>query len=88
MITKRLEYGEIKFISDGTLFLREDLVIEEDGVELSRRLSRQTLEPGTKTDKFPKLIQDLTSVVWTAEVIRAYKEKKQQAIDILTEKVH
>ena len=88
MITKRLEYGEIKFVADGTLFLREDLVIEEDGVELSRRLSRQTLEPGTKVDTFPKVIQNLTSIVWTAEVIKAYKEKKQQAIDILTEKVH
>ncbi len=81
MITKRVEFGKIEILVDGQIQLREDTVIEEDGVELSRTYHRSILKP----DMDPKTITDtrlsaIIPVLWTQAVIDAYNQKKPAPI--------
>jgi hypothetical protein len=76
MITKRTEYGMMTILPDGQIQLRQDTVIEEDGVELSRTYHRSVLKPGddvsTATDA---RIPVLTAAVWTPDVLSAFTAK-------------
>lgn len=45
-ITKRRELHQVIVDKDMNLSVREDVVIEEDGVEVARKSIRQTFRPG------------------------------------------
>jgi hypothetical protein len=74
MISKQLLLGKIEILPDGQMQIREDTVIAEDGVELARTYRRYVLEPGAalpaNTDA---RVQTVTSVVWTPDVVKAYR---------------
>jgi hypothetical protein len=73
MITKRIETGKIEILVDGQIQLRQDTVIEEDGVELSRTYHRTVLEPGTDvTDHADPRIAAVANVLWTPDVVSTF----------------
>ena len=51
---------------------RADL-ISKDGVEIGRGYHRSLFNPGDDLSEQPKEVQDIAAVVWTDEVIAAYK---------------
>lgn len=77
MVIKKLVIGKIEILEDSQLQVREDTVILEDDKEIARLFRRYTLEPGDDVRDKDKRIQDISTVVWTSEVIDEFKRKKQ-----------
>lgn len=83
MITKRFETGLISILTDGQIQVRQDTVIEEDGKELNRTYHRLVLSPGDDVSTFPDArITAITKILWTEDVINAYKEKLAKPISL------
>jgi hypothetical protein len=73
MLTKQVVTGLISILEDKRLQVREDTVILEDTVELSRTYTRYVLNPGDDVSTKSENIQKLTAFLWTTEVIEAWK---------------
>ena len=71
MITKEIVTGMISILEGGMMQIREDTVVKEDGVELSRTYHRTTLEPGQDVTGYSEKIQNVAAAIWTPEVIDA-----------------
>lgn len=72
MITKRTGIGTITILSDGQVNLREDTVIEEDGVELSRSYHRRVLNPSLVIDTPDPRLAAILQAIWTPDVVVAF----------------
>ena len=66
-VTGQLEVGE-----NGTIGLRTDTVVTDDGVELSRTYHRKVLAPGDDVSGEDAKVQAVAGAVWTDEVKAAY----------------
>ena len=75
MLIKTVVLGSIEIFENRSMQIREDTVITEDGVELSRTYFRYVLNPGDDVTGKPDPIPDLAALLWTIEVILAYKQK-------------
>jgi hypothetical protein len=76
MLTKTKVLGTITILPDRSIQVRKDMVISEDGVELSRTYSRYVLAPGDDISRRDDLIKDLAVLLWTPEVLAAAKARK------------
>lgn len=78
-VVKRLVLGKLDILEDGQLQLREDTIIEDDGVEIARLYHRRVLEP-TEPVNLPvdaqPLVRGIAPVVWTPAVIAEYRRKQ------------
>jgi hypothetical protein len=66
-VTGQIEVGEL-----GTIGLRTDTVVLDDGVELNRSFHRKVLAPGDDVTGEDAKVQAVASAVWTTEVVAAY----------------
>tara|TARA_R110002020_G_scaffold393997_1_gene604102 strand:- start:149 stop:424 length:276 start_codon:yes stop_codon:yes gene_type:complete len=66
-VTGQLEVGE-----NGSIGLRTDTVVTDDGVELSRAYHRKVLAPGDDVSGEDAKVQAVAGAVWTTEVVEAY----------------
>lgn len=61
--------------------------IMEDGELLSQAYERNSIEPGDDTARVPAKVKSIIDVVWTADVVEAFKaaqaEAKKQAAPAL-----
>lgn len=79
-LTKEQELVEIRIINCCAVSLREDTIIKEDGVEISRSTHRRTFEPyssgydkqlgkwihvSTDITKEDLLVKNILDIVWT-----------------------
>lgn len=78
-LVKRRVLGKIEVLEDGQIQLREDTLIEEDGVELYRVYHRRVLEPSLTPVPVtePLRLQQVASVVWTPQVVADFEERKR-----------
>jgi hypothetical protein len=72
-LTERTEIGSREVLADGQIQVRTDMVIERDGVEVSRTFHRHVVVPGQDLSGQDASVQTVANVVHTAEVIAAYK---------------
>jgi len=73
----------LTILDDGQIEYRQTRVILEDGNILTKTHHRQVLEPGQDVSSFPKRIKDVTSVVWTQEVINKFREERLKRESLL-----
>ena len=66
-VTGQIEVGEL-----GTIGLRTDTVVLDDGVELNRSFHRKVLAPGDDVSGEDAKVQAVANAVWTDEVVAAY----------------
>jgi hypothetical protein len=78
MLEKKIELGLITILQGGEMQVREDTVIYENLVEISRTYNRYVSNPGDDLEGKPQRVRDVAGVVWTPEVIEAYIEKKKK----------
>lgn len=71
-ITKRTELKE-EILPNQVIQVRTTTVVEEDGIELARSHNRHVLNPGDDVSNEEQEVQDIANVLWTQEVIDAYK---------------
>ena len=74
MLTERTVEDKIEIVGDYKhLQVRTAVVIERDGVEISRSFSRHVVAPGDDVSGESTEVQAIAAAVHTAEVIAAYQ---------------
>jgi hypothetical protein len=81
-LSKRQEFGKIEVLPDGQIQLREDRVIEEDGVEVARTYRRSVLEPSATLPTIDPRVRAIANAIWTPTVVAAYLAKKAEPIQL------
>tara|TARA_R100000664_G_scaffold26895_1_gene37268 strand:+ start:132 stop:404 length:273 start_codon:yes stop_codon:yes gene_type:complete len=72
-LEKQTLVGSIGVNENGTINVRTDTVILDDGVEASRAHSRKVLAPGEPLDGEDARVVSVANAVWTDEVVAAYQ---------------
>lgn len=76
MITKRKIIDLIEIVLTNHIQVREAILIEEDGVELSRSFHRFVLAPGDDISNQDARVQAIANAIWTPEVIQEYLSRQ------------
>jgi|TARA_R110002110_G_scaffold49088_2_gene145643 hypothetical protein len=72
-LTERKEISQRTVLADGQIQVREDTVIERDGVEISRTYHRHVLAPGDAITAEDPSVQRIAMAEHTPAKIAAYK---------------
>ena len=71
-LEKKTVTGQIEVGETGTIGLRTDTVVLDDGVEISRNFHRKVLAPGDDVSGEDAKSQAVAGAVWTESVVAAY----------------
>jgi hypothetical protein len=71
-LTKTTVTGQIEVGENGSLGIRSDTLVLDDGVEISRNYHRKVLAPGDDVTGEDAKVQAVAGAVWTDEVVAAY----------------
>jgi len=74
-LIKQVVVGLISIMEDKQIQVREDTVIYEDLVEISRTFTRYISKPGDDISGKPQMVRDIAGLLWTPEVIAEWKDK-------------
>jgi hypothetical protein len=74
-LTKETVVDQITVDETGHVLYREATRIMEDGNQISKTFHRTSLEPGADLTGQPANVVAICNVVWTPEVLAAYKTK-------------
>ena len=72
-LTKETVVDQITVTENGTVLYREATRIMEDGNQISQTYHRSSLAPEADLTNVPANVAAICNVVWTPEVIAAYK---------------
>ena len=75
-VTGQIEVGEL-----GTIGLRTDTVVTDDGKEISRSFHRKVLAPGDDVSGEDAKVQAVAAAVWTTEVVEQYAAAQAAAAE-------
>ena len=71
-LEKQTVVGSLGVNENGTINVRTDTVILDDGVEASRSHSRKVLAPNDDVSGEDAKVQAVAAAVWTESVVAAY----------------
>jgi len=71
-LEKKTVTGQIEVGENGSLGIRSDTIVLDDGVEISRNFHRKVLAPGDDVSGEDAKVQAVANAVWTDEVKAAY----------------
>ena len=71
-LEKKLVTGQLEVGENGTIGLRTDTVVLDDGNEISRSFHRKVLAPGDDVSGEDAKVQAVANAVWTESVVSAY----------------
>jgi len=78
VITKRVEIGEIRVRPDGSMNVRTDTIIEEDGVEISRSYHRKVIQADEDIAAEDSFVQEIGAPLRTPERINKVIEDRRK----------
>ena len=78
-LEKQILVGGLTVNENGSLGVREDTVITDDGNEVSRNFHRKVLQPGSSLDGEDARVVAVANAVWTDEVVAAYQAAQAAA---------
>ena len=74
-LTEKTEVDKCEVLSNGTIQARTALIVERDGVEISRKyINRQLFAPGDDISNAPDIVKKLAEVEHTDAAKTAYDE--------------
>ncbi len=73
MYTEKSVIDRIEILEDGQIQVRRANKVYRDGVEIAKEYHRHCLAPGDDLTGQDKRVVDVAGVVWTKEVVDAYK---------------
>jgi len=76
-LSKESTVDQITLTENGIVLVREVTKIMEDGVELSKQFHRTSFAPESDISAQPQNVKDICAIVWTPEVIAAYKAQQE-----------
>jgi hypothetical protein len=68
-LNKTTVVDRIEVLEMGQIQVRTATVIDEDGVELSRKFHRHVLEPGADLTEQTERVTGIANATWTAQVV-------------------
>ena len=71
---------QVTATENGAILFREAIRIMEDGAQLSESYHRSSLAPDSALTDVPASVAAIAAVVWTPEVIAAYKAAQAEAL--------
>lgn len=71
-LEKNIVVGQLEVGENGSIGLRTDTVVTDDGTEISRNFHRKVLAPGEDVSGEDAKVQSVAGAVWTDEVVAAY----------------
>ena len=71
-LEKQTVTGQIEVGENGSLGIRSDTIILDNGVEISRNFHRKVLAPNDDVSGEDAKVQAVAAAVWTDEVVAAY----------------
>ena len=78
-LKERTEVDKREILADGTIQVRTALVIERDGVEISRTfINRQVFVPGADVSKEDECVQRIAAIEHTPHCITNFKTKQAE----------
>ena len=77
-LTKKVEIGSIEVLPMGQIQVRQDTVIEEDGVELSKSYHRHVIEHDADISNEDQRVKDIANTVHTQDVKDAWAAFKAE----------
>ena len=85
MLTERKEIAQRTILVDGQIQVREDTVIERDGVEISRSYHRHVVAPGDDLTKEDPSVARVAVAEHTPERVAAFKLAQDAANSIVVD---
>jgi hypothetical protein len=76
MLTEDTIISEVKFDADGTLFIKRELVIYRDGIEISRTNNRESYQAGSSIINLEDSIQKVAAAVWDVDIVKKVQDKR------------
>lgn len=76
-LTERNEQTVI-VLPSGTIRVRDELIIERDGVEINRLFHSKVINVGDDTFNESQRVKDVASKIWTKSIIAVAKDKKDR----------
>ena len=74
-LTEKTEIDKCEVLANGTIQARTALIIERDGVEISRKyINRQCFAPGDDISNAPDVVKKIAEVEHTDEAKAAYSD--------------
>ena len=73
MLTKEVIIGQVEVVANNCVQVRQDTIIKDDDVEISRTYHRHVLAPGDNLDNQDPKVRAIAEAVWTPEIIAAYQ---------------
>ena len=81
-LTEKTEIDKCEVLLDGTIQARTALIIERDGVEISRKyINRKVYHPGEDVSDAPDMVKKIAEVEHTDAAKTAYAEFMAAKID-------
>jgi len=81
-LTEKTEVDKCEILSNGTIQARTALVIERDGIEVSRRyINRQVFTPGDDVSNAADIVKKIAEVEHTDAVKKTYADFVKAAAD-------
>jgi hypothetical protein len=74
-LVKETVVDQITVLENGIVLVRENTIVKENGVEISKNYQRNSFLPGQDVSSEPINVQNICIAAWTPEVIAAYKNK-------------
>jgi hypothetical protein len=74
-LVKETVVAQITVSENGIVLVRENIIVKENGVEISKKYHRNSFLPGQDVSSEPINVQNICITAWTPEVIAAYKNK-------------
>ena len=71
-LEKKTVVGQLEVGENGSLGIRSDTIVLDDGVEISRNFHRKVLAPNADVSGEDAKVQAVAAAVWTDEVKAAY----------------
>jgi hypothetical protein len=73
MLTKEVIIGQVEVVANNCVQVRQDTIIKDGDVEISRTYHRHVLAPGDNLDNQDPKVRAIAEAVWTPEIIAAYQ---------------
>ena len=75
---------EITVLENGIILYRINNIVKENDVEIAQNYVRNSLSPDSDLTDIPANVVTIANVVWTPEVITAYKANIQEKLSQTT----
>lgn len=77
MLEEKRDLSRIEIVNGMFIEVEHELSVFKDGAMFASKKHRRALSPGENVDDQPELVQKISQLVWTAEVIASYKAQQE-----------